>query len=112
MHIFVYVSRNTAAVRLLVLNGMTQNIALHLQFVYYFYWFSGDSIRYLFGRRERWVLFSTLPDLFFRSRSQNKKKKQPNKPTNSKQKKTKTKTKTNRKKHITIKEATTLKGDF
>ena len=75
MHIFVYVSRNTAAVRLLVLNGMTQNTALHLQFVYYFYWFSGDSIRYLFGRRERWVLFSTLPDLFFRSRSQNKKKK-------------------------------------
>ena len=74
MHIFVYVSRNTAAVRLLVLNGMTQNTALHLQFVYYFYWFSGDSIRYLFGRRERWVLFSTLPDLFFRSRSQNKKK--------------------------------------
>ena len=74
MHIFVYVSRNTAAVRLLVLNGMTQNTALHLQFVYYLYWFSGDSIRYLFGRRERWVLFSTLPDLFFRSRSQNKKK--------------------------------------
>ena len=38
------------------------------------------------------------------------KKKKPNKPTNSKQKKTKTKT--NRKKHITIKEAITLKGDF
>ena len=27
------------------------------RFVYYFYWFSCDSIRYLFGRRERRLLF-------------------------------------------------------
>ena len=30
---------------------------IYQRFVYYFYWFSCDSIRYLFGRRERWLLF-------------------------------------------------------
>ena len=81
---------------------------IYQQFAYYFYCFFCDSIRYLFGRRERRVLFfnATLPILSILLSEQ--KKTTTTKQTDKQQ----AKKQTNRKKHITMKEATTLKGDF